>query len=1130
MSPTSNSDDQLKRELEAARSRIAALEAALSAKSKFERMLIALMNTITDIAACTVKPDGTIVMANRAFASYLDLDVNSVAGQNIFFSLPHYTAERYRLCIEESVASGKPVELRDEWQGRRVITSIYPIMHEAETIYVLLYLRDVTEKERRFDLLQRYRAQLEEMVHQRVVGQDENQRIFTTLMNNLPGMVYRCLSDSEWTMLFVSDGAVELTGYPPTALVQNKEVSYASIIHPDDRELVRVQVSRALEKKAPYQIEYRIITAAGDEKRVWEQGEGVWSLEGKLVALEGFITDITARREVEEALQEVERRYRELFEGGNDAVCMISLEGILLTANQRAVELLGYEHDELIGSSFEQFVVPEERGKGRARLEALLHGEPVPIYERNVVHKSGRIIPVEINTAMVHDRNGAPLYVQSVVRDISDRHRYIRRLEGLHEIDRAILLNQSPEIIAQEALNYLHNLIPYQRATVNIFDLEAGEFWYIAGKIAGSDSLPLNKRMPIEGNLRNVETLSRKVMHVVSDVKTEKMPRVVRQVAAQGVHSYVNIPLTAQGKLIGALNVGRDEVGEFPPKDIEIMQEVANQLAVAIFNGRLLEAEREQRVVAQALYDVSAVLNSSLSFDDVLARILDGVERVVPHDGASIMQVDGDRVHTVRMQGYDFDPAAKHAVSRLRKSVDDVSSLRYMYREHQALVIPDTCESDVWMKTPQTEWVRSYLGAPIIIQNEVRGFINLDSRRPNAFGEKDMEHLRAFADQAAVALNNARMYEALHQYSQGLERAVEARTAEFRRAREQAETILYNSPTATLLLAAGGVIEAANPALYALFGVKADDIIGTSLTDLFVPEDCDTVLDALAAAVQQHQFDHVELTGCNSRGETFDAEMVLSPVEQEDELLGIVCNIRNISAFKTVERLKDEFVSTAAHELRTPLTSVRGFSEILLTRQLDDERRSRYLMLINQQAMELAHIIDELLDISRMETRQAMALKREAVNVPTLLRETLEPFADVSPHHQFVVEAADDLPLVMGDPFRLAQVIRNLVSNAVKYSPDGGRITVGCELRENVLAVSVQDEGIGMTPEEQAHLFEKFYRARTVPGISGTGLGLTICRLIVESHGGKIAVESAVGKGSTVTFTLPLDGDLQSAG
>ena len=233
--------------------------------------------------------------------------------------------------------------------------------------------------------------------------------------------------------------------------------------------------------------------------------------------------------------------------------------------------------------------------------------------------------------------------------------------------------------------------------------------------------------------------------------------------------------------------------------------------------------------------------------------------------------------------------------------------------------------------------------------------------------------------------------------------------------------------------------------------------------------------------------------------------------------LGVVTIIRDVTRLREVDRLKTEFLSIAAHELRTPLTTVLGFSEILLNRDLDPSRRQRYLTLINEQAVQLTQIVNSLLDISRLEAGKGLELNIQPVDMDDLLHEVTKPFIETAAKHQFWLEGITALPLVKG------QVAKNLISNAVKYSPQGGVIVIRGAVNFDHLEFSIKDEGIGLTPEQQKHLFEKFYRAdASNTAIGGTGLGLAISKLIIDLHQGAMWVNSQREVGTTVYFTLPL--------
>jgi signal transduction histidine kinase len=222
------------------------------------------------------------------------------------------------------------------------------------------------------------------------------------------------------------------------------------------------------------------------------------------------------------------------------------------------------------------------------------------------------------------------------------------------------------------------------------------------------------------------------------------------------------------------------------------------------------------------------------------------------------------------------------------------------------------------------------------------------------------------------------------------------------------------------------------------------------------------------------------------------------------------------------ERLKSELVSIVSHELRTPLASVLGFTSLLLTRDVEPEDRRRYLEIIDSQGRRLSSLLNDFLDVERLEEGQ-LELARELIDIKALVGEQARLFAGQSSKHRLdVVLPPRPLP-VRGDPDRLAQVVANLLSNAIKYSPDGGTVEVVGERENNLVRISVRDEGLGIPDELQQRVFAKFFRGNAgASGIQGSGLGLTIARSVVEAHGGRISFKSASGKGSVFWLELPI--------
>ncbi|HUW13403.1 MAG TPA: ATP-binding protein [Anaerolineae bacterium] len=232
-------------------------------------------------------------------------------------------------------------------------------------------------------------------------------------------------------------------------------------------------------------------------------------------------------------------------------------------------------------------------------------------------------------------------------------------------------------------------------------------------------------------------------------------------------------------------------------------------------------------------------------------------------------------------------------------------------------------------------------------------------------------------------------------------------------------------------------------------------------------------------------------------------------------------------ALEEANRLKAELISILAHEMRTPLTSIKGYSTALLMEEASfgSETQREFLQIVDEECDVLQDLIHDLLESSVIDAG-LLRLEPQPVRLPQLARGVTDDMAHRTQIHRFLTDFAEPFPIVDADPKRIEQVLRNLLDNAVKYSPQGGLIVVRGEIRGDEVVVSVADQGVGIAPEHVNRLFEKFFRVTSALGrhVVGSGLGLPIARTIVESHGGRIWAESQLGQGSTLSFTLPLDG------
>jgi len=372
--------------------------------------------------------------------------------------------------------------------------------------------------------------------------------------------------------------------------------------------------------------------------------------------------------------------------------------------------------------------------------------------------------------------------------------------------------------------------------------------------------------------------------------------------------------------------------------------------------------------------------------------------------------------------------------------------------------------------------------------------------------------------------------EKIKEYSKNLELKVEERTSEVNQAlkdteegRDRIDSILKSVGEGLLVTDMHNHIVLMNRASEELLNIRFSDVINRPIEYAI---DNKTLLDRLKMTIGKDiddSFDF-ELMKEGTSTPLFMHARISLIKDKSGVKTGVTISFHDVTIEREVDRMKTEFISTAAHELRTPLTSIRGFSEILLTREnIDIKEQKKFLNYINNQSVRLAKIINDLLDVSRIESGKGYELDKEVVNINDILSNTSGFFRDCSKKHDIEVFIPDRPIQIKVDEEKIEQVMKNIISNAIKYSPSGGLIKVSGEVSDDCYLVTVKDQGLGMTAEQVEKIFDKFYRAdASNTAIEGTGLGMSIVKHIIESHGGKIFVKSEPEKGTSVEFTVPL--------
>ncbi len=370
----------------------------------------------------------------------------------------------------------------------------------------------------------------------------------------------------------------------------------------------------------------------------------------------------------------------------------------------------------------------------------------------------------------------------------------------------------------------------------------------------------------------------------------------------------------------------------------------------------------------------------------------------------------------------------------------------------------------------------------------------------------------------------------LERYKLDLERMVKKRTKELNlalkdseNARDWTNAILKSISDGLMVTDLNNKIILMNRTAEDLLDVRLSEVISQPIVEVIHNKVIRSRIKSLLSWQKAGEQCDLEINDKTSKKPRIIRARASLIIDRENIKRGIITTFQDVTHEREVDRMKTEFLSTAAHDLRTPLTSIQGFSEILTTREdLDEEEKKKFLGYINIQAVKLGKLITDLLDISRIESGVGFSLSRQKCKIVEEFLRIISTFEVSSPNHSFTVLIPDEKMEMIVDMEKMERVMINLLSNAVKYSPQGGEIRITGKVTRNEYVVSITDEGIGMTPEQIKKIFDKFYRAdASDAGVEGTGLGMSIVKFIVEAHGGKIRVESEIGKGTKVAFTIP---------
>ena len=663
----------------------------------------------------------------------------------------------------------------------------------------------------------------------------------------------------------------------------------------------------------------------------------------------------------------------------------------------------------------------------------------------------------------------------------------------------------------------------------------------------------------------------------IPDIRTQND---IPLVAPGLLRTFLAVPLRLQGELIGILIARRTEVRPFTPAQIKLLETFADQAVIALENARLFNELKESLEQQTATSEILGVIASSpTDLQPVFEAIVGSAARLCEATFAALHRFDG-QVITFEAHHGMTESEVQESRSRFPRPPDrDIAVGRAILDRRIAHIHDIRSDPEYQVRAGQMTF-RTVLAVPLLRESTPVGVMGLWRREVRPFTDKQIALLETFADQAVIAIENVRLFQELEARTRELARSVGELKALGEVGQAVSSTLDLQTVLSTIV---GHAVQLSGTAcgviyeydeeneeflLRASFRMEKEAVEALQATPVRVGEGATGRAAAGRVPVQvQNILEEREETAARARpilARLGYRSVLAVPLLRERRLMGAltvwrketgnfspeVVNllqtfatqsalaIQNARLFQEIEdksrqieaanRHKSEFLANMSHELRTPLNAIIGFSEVLGERLFGElnEKQAEYTDDILTSGRHLLSLINEILDLSKVEAGR-MELELATFDLPLAIDNARTFVRERATRHGIALDVTvdDRLGDFVGDERKIKQILLNLLSNAVKFTPEGGRVGISARQTDGSVEISVSDTGIGIAPEDQPKIFEEFRQVGSdyAHKVEGTGLGLTLAKKFVELHGGKIWVESEVGKGSKFTFALPIN-------
>ncbi len=805
-----------------------------------------------------------------------------------------------------------------------------------------------------------------------------------------------------------------------------------------------------------------------------------------------------------------------------------------------------------------------------------LHGQKGPIGVLEIHKSRGHVFDPE-ELQMVRLLAGQIATVLENQRLFAREQERSRQMAILNQITAAGLTNTDLPSLLETLAKHLAALLKADVCTITLWD-EEHQRPRIGATYGLSKQTYDNLVIQPSENTITKHALEKRAPVVVDDVTST--PYLNQQLAREfPVKACLGLPLVIGERKIGAALIAFQGAHRFSPEEVVVAQQAADQAALVISKVRLIDQERQQREFAEILLRFSYRLMSMSDVATAADAFLKTARQVVEYDAGSVMLLlpdDPSQGRIVATQGYTN---AEEALEQII-SVERYPLLQRIRQEREPVYLADVTRSKEWKsgRYPDAREVRSVLLVPFVYgqQDQVIGVATLKSYRLNAFSPQARRNIMLLCNQTASAMRNLYLFQEtrhrlrevslLAEVSEQLNRSMDLQeilqsvldhmidilTQDRKEAKVKGAVILRQGPDDSLYMAVAHRfskkdVKAFNSRpFYAHEGTFRHSILEGKWVELRSEEEVRAIV-----ADPFPNMDLIELLNIPLRSqEDVIGVITMNRVPKDDntrQLLRALADLAGAAIQKVqllnqarsqakelmatyetlqeMDRLREEFIQSITHDLRAPLTFIRGYAELMLEEMLGPltAEQKEALEVIQERTDTLANLISDMLDAKQLDLQP---LKEEPVCLEDVAYRAVRSalMAAQKAGIDMVLEVENERNLVLGDERRLGQVFDNLISNAIKYSPNGGVIHVDVYRKGTRVISAVTDTGMGIPAEDLDHIWERYYRVKgSATQISGTGLGLANVRRIIEAHGGRIWVDSSP-EGTTFTFELPLHG------